>query len=146
MFTAGFAEMDAAGAAAQEQLVGRAARTACGCSGRIASACSTPASASTRSSPRASRAAGRARAASASRASPAPTARIFSPRRATGGIGTPICVTTGNEADVTLGDVIGWMAEDPDTDVIAAYAEGIREAEQLPCRSGGGARRRASRS
>ena len=45
------------------------------------------------------------------------------------GIGTPICVTTGNEADVTIGDVIGWLAEDPDTDVIAAYAEGIREAD-----------------
>ena len=44
------------------------------------------------------------------------------------GIGTPVCVTTGNEGDVTIGDVIGWLAEDPDTDVIAAYAEGIREA------------------
>jgi acyl-CoA synthetase (NDP forming) len=47
------------------------------------------------------------------------------------GIGTPICVTTGNEGDVTIGDVIGWLAEDPDTDVIAAYAEGIREADSL---------------
>ena len=45
------------------------------------------------------------------------------------GIGTPVCVTTGNEADVTIGDVIGWLAQDPDTDVIAAYAEGIREAD-----------------
>jgi len=42
-------------------------------------------------------------------------------------IGTPICVTTGNEGDVTIGELIGWLAEDPDTDVIAAYAEGIRE-------------------
>lgn len=47
------------------------------------------------------------------------------------GLGTPICVTTGNEGDVTIGDVIGWLAEDPDTDVIAAYAEGIREADGL---------------
>ena len=47
------------------------------------------------------------------------------------GIGTPVCVTTGNEADVTIGDVIGWMAEDPGIDVIAAYAEGIREAGSL---------------
>ena len=47
------------------------------------------------------------------------------------GIGTPICVTTGNEGDVTIGDVIGWLAEDPDTDVIAAYAEGIRESDSL---------------
>ena len=46
-------------------------------------------------------------------------------------IGTPICVTTGNEGDVTIGDIIGWLAEDPDTDVIAAYAEGIRESASL---------------
>jgi acyl-CoA synthetase (NDP forming) len=46
-------------------------------------------------------------------------------------IGTPICVTTGNEGDVTIGDVIGWMAEDPDTDVIAAYAEGIHAADSF---------------
>ncbi len=44
------------------------------------------------------------------------------------GIGTPICVTTGNEADLTIGDIIFWLAQDPDTDVIAAYAEGIRES------------------
>jgi len=47
------------------------------------------------------------------------------------GIGVPICVTTGNEGDVTIGDVIGWLAEDDETDVIAAYAEGIREADSL---------------
>ena len=47
------------------------------------------------------------------------------------GIGTPVCVTTGNEADVTVGDAVGWMAEDPDTDVIAVYAEGIREPDSF---------------
>lgn len=46
-------------------------------------------------------------------------------------IGTPIVVTTGNEADVTVGDAIGWLAEDADTDVIVAYLEGIRERESL---------------
>lgn len=46
-------------------------------------------------------------------------------------LGTPICITTGNEADVTIGDAIGWLAEDPETDVIAAYAEGIREPDSL---------------
>jgi acyl-CoA synthetase (NDP forming) len=46
-------------------------------------------------------------------------------------LGTPICVTTGNEADVALAHVIGWLAEDPETDVIAAYAEGIHDAEQF---------------
>ncbi|MEJ1974917.1 MAG: CoA-binding protein [Acetobacteraceae bacterium] len=44
------------------------------------------------------------------------------------GLGTPLCITTGNEADVTVGEVIGWMVRDPDTDVIAVYAEGIRES------------------
>ena len=43
-------------------------------------------------------------------------------------MGTPICVTTGNEADVAVADVIGWLAEDAETDVIVAYAEGIRSA------------------
>ena len=47
------------------------------------------------------------------------------------GIGTPVVVTTGNEADVTIGDVIGWLVEDPETDVIAAYAEGMHESESL---------------
>ena len=46
-------------------------------------------------------------------------------------IPTPICVTTGNEADITIGDVIGWLVEDPNTDVIAAYAEGIHESASL---------------
>jgi acetate---CoA ligase (ADP-forming) len=46
-------------------------------------------------------------------------------------IGVSLCVTTGNEGDVTVGDVIGWMAEHDETDVIAVYAEGIREADTL---------------
>ena len=44
-------------------------------------------------------------------------------------IGTPLCVTTGNEADVSLGDVLGWMAQADEVDVICAYAEGIRDAD-----------------
>ena len=47
------------------------------------------------------------------------------------GIGASLCVMTGNEADVTVGEAIGWMAEHEDTDVIAVYAEGIRESEQF---------------
>jgi acyl-CoA synthetase (NDP forming) len=47
------------------------------------------------------------------------------------GIGASLCVMTGNEGDVTVGDVIGWMAEHPDTDVIAAYVEGVREADSF---------------
>ncbi|MBO0711588.1 MAG: acetate--CoA ligase family protein [Acetobacteraceae bacterium] len=47
------------------------------------------------------------------------------------GIGASLCVMTGNEADVTVGDVIGWMAEHEETDVIAAYIEGVREADSF---------------
>ncbi len=47
------------------------------------------------------------------------------------GIGASLCVMTGNEADVTVGECIGWLAENPETDVIAVYAEGIREADGL---------------
>jgi acyl-CoA synthetase (NDP forming) len=47
------------------------------------------------------------------------------------GIGASLCVMTGNEADVTVGEAIGWMAEHEDTDVIAVYAEGIRESENF---------------
>ncbi|MGD0104262.1 MAG: acetate--CoA ligase family protein [Rhodopila sp.] len=44
------------------------------------------------------------------------------------GIGASLCVMTGNEGDVTVGECIGWLAENPEVDVIAVYAEGIREA------------------
>jgi acetate---CoA ligase (ADP-forming) len=47
------------------------------------------------------------------------------------GIGLSACVMTGNEADITLGDVVRMMVEDGDTDVIALYSEGVREAEGL---------------
>ena len=56
------------------------------------------------------------------------------------GIGASLCVMTGNEGDVTVGDVIGWMAEHPDTDVIAAYVEGVREADSFPRGARGGSR------
>ena len=46
-------------------------------------------------------------------------------------LGTPVCITTGNEADVALGDVLGWMAQAEEVDVICAYAEGIRESEKF---------------
>ncbi len=45
------------------------------------------------------------------------------------GIGTPQCVTTGNQADVTVGEIIRWYADDPAVDVIAAYVEGVTQAE-----------------
>src|SRR5689334_13320754 len=45
------------------------------------------------------------------------------------GIGASLCIMTGNEADVTVGECIGWMAESPEVDVIAVYAEGVRDAD-----------------
>ena len=47
------------------------------------------------------------------------------------GIGASLCIMTGNEADVTVGECIGWLAENPEVDVIAAYIEGIRELPGL---------------
>ncbi len=47
------------------------------------------------------------------------------------GIGASLCIMTGNESDVTMGECIGWLAESPEVDVIAVYAEGIREAPGL---------------
>ena len=47
------------------------------------------------------------------------------------GIGASVCIMTGNEGDVTMGECIGWLAENPEVDVITVYAEGIREASGL---------------
>ncbi|MDO9527430.1 MAG: acetate--CoA ligase family protein [Gemmobacter sp.] len=47
------------------------------------------------------------------------------------GLGAPLCVMTGNEADVSVGEVIGWLATDPQTTVIAAYIEGIKDGATL---------------
>ncbi|WP_149539131.1 acetate--CoA ligase family protein [Siccirubricoccus phaeus] len=47
------------------------------------------------------------------------------------GLGMQVVITTGNEAEVALGDVLGWMAQAPEVDVICAYAEGIRERESF---------------
>jgi acetate---CoA ligase (ADP-forming) len=46
-------------------------------------------------------------------------------------LGISVFVTTGNEADITTADAIGWMAEHEDTDVIVAYLEGIKSGERL---------------
>ena len=47
------------------------------------------------------------------------------------GLGAPLCVMTGNEADVSVGEVIGWQASDPATRVIVAYMEGIKHGPTL---------------
>ncbi|CAJ95170.1 Pimeloyl-CoA synthetase [Cupriavidus necator] len=42
------------------------------------------------------------------------------------GLAVDQVVTTGNEADIELGEVMEWMAESPDVDIIVGYIEGIR--------------------
>jgi acyl-CoA synthetase (NDP forming) len=47
------------------------------------------------------------------------------------GMGLAAAVMTGNEADISVGDVIGRMVEDDGIDVIAAYAEGIKSGDSF---------------
>lgn len=48
-----------------------------------------------------------------------------------GGLGLSHWVTTGNEAAVSVADVIDWLASDRDTTVILAYIEGARDGAAL---------------
>ncbi len=47
------------------------------------------------------------------------------------GLGISQWVTTGNEADVDIGDALNWMAGQEETDVLLAYIEGLRDADKL---------------
>lgn len=47
------------------------------------------------------------------------------------GLGIAAAVMTGNEADITIGEVIGEMVENPEIEVIAVYSEGLSEAGTL---------------
>ncbi|BEP71219.1 acetate--CoA ligase family protein [Variovorax sp. V35] len=47
------------------------------------------------------------------------------------GVGLSLWATTGNEADVQVADCLAWLAQDPDTDVIMAYMEGCRDGPRL---------------
>ncbi|MBB1492848.1 MULTISPECIES: acetate--CoA ligase family protein [unclassified Paracoccus (in: a-proteobacteria)] len=46
-------------------------------------------------------------------------------------LGTGVLVATGNEADITVGDVIGWMAGSDQIQVICAYLEGLNNPRTL---------------
>ena len=46
-------------------------------------------------------------------------------------IGLSALVMTGNEADLTVGDILQMMVDDPETHVIAMYSEGIKQAPVL---------------
>jgi acetyltransferase len=47
------------------------------------------------------------------------------------GVGLSLVVCPGNEADVTVGEVLGLLADDPATRVAAVYLEGIRDGGRL---------------
>ena len=47
------------------------------------------------------------------------------------GVGLSLGATTGNEADVQVADCLAWLAQDPGTDVIMAYMEGCRDGPRL---------------
>jgi acyl-CoA synthetase (NDP forming) len=47
------------------------------------------------------------------------------------GLGASVLVTTGNEADVTVADAIGWMAVSDAVEVICAYQEGFRDGPRM---------------
>ena len=46
-------------------------------------------------------------------------------------IGVSKLISTGNEVDLDLSDLIDWMADDPDTTVITLYVEAIRNAAKF---------------
>ncbi len=47
------------------------------------------------------------------------------------GLGASVLVTTGNEADVTVADAIGWMARSETVEVVCAYQEGFRDGPRM---------------
>ncbi|MEI2385290.1 acetate--CoA ligase family protein [Breoghania sp. JC706] len=49
----------------------------------------------------------------------------------TRGLGASVLITTGNEADVTVADAIGWMAGADEVEVILAYQEGFRDGPKM---------------
>jgi acetate---CoA ligase (ADP-forming) len=47
------------------------------------------------------------------------------------GLDVKYMISTGNEIDVELAECIGWLAEQPEITVIAAYAEGLRSGLRM---------------
>jgi len=47
------------------------------------------------------------------------------------GIGVSAAVMSGNESDISLGDIVQAFVDDGDTDVITVYSEGIRDGAHL---------------
>lgn len=47
------------------------------------------------------------------------------------GVGVNFVITTGNEADVTAGEGLSYVVENPNTKVILTYLEGLRDGESF---------------
>jgi acyl-CoA synthetase (NDP forming) len=45
------------------------------------------------------------------------------------GLGMNYLVTTGNECDINVAEALRWMVEQPDINVVMAYAEGIKDRD-----------------
>lgn len=46
-------------------------------------------------------------------------------------IGIRFWITTGNECDVDVAEIVGWLARHPDISVIVAYVEGVSDRDRL---------------
>lgn len=131
LFSSGFAEVDAAGAAAQARLGARARAAGIhllgpNCLGFMRPAqhvyaTFSPAPGQARVQP------GRIGLVSQSGAFGAYAYTLARER----GLGLSLWATTGNEAELQLADCLAWLAQDPGTDVIMAYMEGCRDGERL---------------
>lgn len=47
------------------------------------------------------------------------------------GVGTSKWLSTGNEADVTTVEVLDYLVDDPDTDVVVTYLESLRDGDRF---------------
>ena len=55
-------------------------------------------------------------------------AGIVCERAQDAGVGLSMALSTGNEADVTFGEILQWLAREEGTQVVAGYFEGVRDA------------------
>lgn len=47
------------------------------------------------------------------------------------GLGVSQWITTGNEADVDVGEALGWMARQPENEILLGYVEGVKSGDSL---------------
>lgn len=47
------------------------------------------------------------------------------------GLGLSQWITTGNEADVDVGEALGWMAARPENEILLGYVEGVKSGDRL---------------